>query len=209
VGRLYDAIDESLQAWLDKQPMFFVGTAPDDPDGHVNVSPKGGAGVFRVLGPNRVAYVDLVGSGVETVAHLQENGRIVVMFCAFAGPPKIVRLHGQGRAVPEGTAEYAELVAAFPLDAEQIPLARGVVVVDVTRISDSCGFGVPRMEMVAERDQLLRWSEKQQAKHGDHWKARYMAANNEKSIDGLPGYEPEKELVADEARALSSSGRAL
>ena len=91
MGRLYDTIDDSMRQWIAKQPMFFVGTAPDDPDGHVNVSPKGGPGVFRVLGPNRVAYVDLVGSGVETVAHLQENGRIVVMFCAFAGPPKIVR----------------------------------------------------------------------------------------------------------------------
>jgi hypothetical protein len=209
VGRIYDAIDDSLQQWIAKQPMFFVATAPNDPRGHVNLSPKGGPGVLRVLGPNQVAYVDLIGSGAETVAHLQENGRIVVMFCAFAGPPKIVRLHGAGRAVPEDSAEYADLVAAFPLSDEQRPLARGVVVVDVTRISDSCGFGVPRMEMVAERDQLFRWSENQLAKNGANWKERYMAANNTASIDGLPGYEVEMDLGAEEERALSSSGRAL
>jgi len=197
-----------MQHWLDKQPMFFVATAPDDPAGHINVSPKGGSGVFRVLGPNQVAYVDLVGSGVETVAHLQENGRIVVMFCAFAGPPKIVRFHGQGRPVLEDDTEYAALLQKFSLDDEQRPLARGVVVVNVTRISDSCGFGVPRMDVVADRDQLLRWSETQQAKNGDAWKARYMAANNLKSIDGLPGYDAE-ELTEEDASALSSSGRAL
>jgi hypothetical protein len=209
VGRIYDAIDDSLRHWLTKQPMFFVATAPNDPDGHVNVSPKGGAGVFRVLGPQRVAYVDLVGSGVETVAHLQENGRIAVMFCAFAGPPKIVRLHGRGRSVPEGNPEYAALLPGFPLDDEQRPLARGMVIVDVTRISDSCGFGVPRMELVAHRDQLPRWSEQQQAKNGDLWKARYMAANNAASIDGLPGYEVSEALGQEDSRALSSSGRAL
>jgi len=206
---VYDTIDDTMRQWLAKQPLFFVGTAPDDPDGHINVSPKGGAGVFRVLGPNQVAYVDLVGSGVETVAHLQENGRIVVMFCAFAGPPKIVRLHGQGRGIPEDDPEFAALLPHFALDETQVPLARGIVVVDVTRISDSCGFGVPRMELVAERDQLLRWSEQQHAKHGDAWKARYIAANNAHSIDGLPGYDPAAELIADEAQALSSSGRAL
>lgn len=209
MGRSYDTIDQALQTWLSRQPMFFVGTAPNDPDGHVNVSPKGGVGVFRILGPNRVAYVDLIGSGAETVSHLQENGRIVLMFCAFDGPPKIVRLHGQGHSVAESDAEYAALAAEFPLDATQRPLARGVVVVDVTRISDSCGFGVPRMDVVAERDQLLRWSENQQARHGEHWKAKYIAANNVTSIDGLPGYAPDHELLEAEAAVLSSQGRAL
>ena len=189
MGRIYDTIDDSLQQWLTKQPMFFVATAPNDPAGHVNVSPKGGSGVFRVLGPRQVAYVDLIGSGAETVAHLQENGRIVVMFCAFAGPPKIVRLHGQGRSIPDDDPEFAALLPEFALDAWQRPLARGIVSVEVTRISDSCGFGVPRMDLVAERDQLPRWSEQQRAKNGDAWMARYMAANNTVSIDGLPGYE--------------------
>ncbi len=209
MGRIYDAIDDSLQRWLTRQPMFFVATAPNDPAGHVNLSPKGGEGVFRVLAPNTVAYVDLVGSGAETVSHLRENGRIVLMFNAFTGPPKIVRLHGQGRSIPEEDPEFAARLPRFSLPEESTPLARGLVTVEVCRISDSCGFGVPRMDMVAERDQLLRWSEGQQAKNGDRWKERYMSANNERSIDGLPGYDPVAELVAEEAQALSSSGRAL
>ena len=209
MGRTYDTIDPSIQKWLEKQPMFFVATAPNDPAGHVNVSPKGGAGVFRVLDAQTIAYVDLVGSGAETVSHLQENGRIVVMFCAFTGAPKIMRFHGAGRSIPEDAPEYRELLAGFTLDDEQRPLARGIVVVEVTRISDSCGFGVPRMEMVAERDQLLRWSETRLEKDGPDWKARYMAANNTASIDGLPGYDADRDLAATEMAALSSEGRAL
>ncbi len=209
MGRTYDSIDASIQTWLEKQPMFFVATAPNDPDGHVNVSPKGGAGVFRVLDERTVAYVDLVGSGAETVAHLQENGRIVVMFCAFAGAPKIMRFHGVGRSIPEDTPEYRALLAGFTLNDEHRPLARGIVVVDVSRISDSCGFGTPRMEMVAERDQLLRWSENKREKDGPDWKARYMAANNAASIDGIPAYDADRELVAADMAALSSEGRAL
>lgn len=209
MGRVYDTIENATQKWLAKQPLFFVATAPNDLDGHVNLSPKGAAGAFRVLGPNTVAYVDLVGSGVETVAHLRENGRIVLMFCAFAGPPKIVRLHGQGRIVPEDDPEFAALLPRFSLDDDSRALARGIVVVETRRISDSCGFVVPRMDLVAERDQLMRWSEQQHAKNGESWKERYVAANNAESIDGLPGYDPAEELVEDEARALSSSGRAL
>ncbi len=209
MGRLYDTIDDSLRRWLDKQPMFFVATAPNDPNGHVNVSPKGGEGVFRILGPNQVAYVDLIGSGVETVAHLQENGRIAVMFCAFAGPPKIIRLHGRGRVVPEDDPEYGALLPEFPLNDEQRPLARGMVIVDVTRISDSCGFGVPRMDLVSEREQLLRWCAHQVAQFGVRWYARNMAATVAVISAGLPGYDPEEELVEEEARALSSRGRAL
>jgi predicted pyridoxine 5'-phosphate oxidase superfamily flavin-nucleotide-binding protein len=209
VGRVYDVIDTATRQWLTKQPMFFVATAPNDLDGHVNLSPKGAAGAFRVLGPTTVAYVDLVGSGVETVAHLRENGRIALMFCAFAGPPKIVRLHGQGRVVPEDDPEFARLLPEFPLDADARALARGIVVVETTRISDSCGFVVPRMELVAERDQLMRWGEQQRAKNGETWKERYVAANNARSIDSLPGFDPTEEFAADEARAVSSRGRAL
>jgi predicted pyridoxine 5'-phosphate oxidase superfamily flavin-nucleotide-binding protein len=208
VGRVYDIIDEATRQWLTTQPMFFVATAPTDPDGHVNLSPKGAAGAFRVLGPTRVAYVDLVGSGVETVAHLRENGRIVLMFCAFAGPPKIVRLHGHGRVVPEDDPEFAALLPEFSLDDDALALARGIVVVETTRIADSCGFVVPRMELVSQRDQLLRWGEQQHAKNGESWKERYVAANNAQSIDGLPGYDPQEELV-EEASVLSSRGRAL
>ena len=209
MGRTFDGIDDTMRRWLAKQPVFFVATASNDLGGHVNLSPKGGKGTFRVLESNRVAYVDLVGSGVETVAHLRENGRIVLMFCAFSGPPKIVRLYGQGRAIPEDDPEYAALLPEFPLPAEQAPLARGIVSVDVARIADSCGFGVPRMDLITERDQLVRWSEGQHAKHGDAWKARYMSANNAVSLDGLPGYEREDQLAEADAKALSSNGRAL
>ena len=209
MGRVYDVIDNATRQWLARQPLFFVATAPDEPDGHVNLSPKGAAGAFRVLGPTRVAYVDLVGSGVETVAHLRQNGRIVLMFCAFAGPPKIVRLHGQGRVVRQDDPEFAALLTEFPLDDDARALARGIVVVETTRISDSCGFVVPRMDLVAQRDQLPRWGEQQRAKNGESWKARYVAANNAHSIDDLPGYDPTAELVEDETRALSSHGRAL
>ncbi len=209
MGRIYDTIDDTLRRWLAKQPMFFVATAPNDLDGHVNLSPKGGEGVFTVLGPNTVAYVDLVGSGAETVAHLRENGRIVLMFNAFSGPPKIVRLHGRGRPVPEDNPGFAALLARFPLPEESQPLARGIVTIEVSRIADSCGFGVPRMALVGERDQLRRWSENQEAKHGERWKARYMGANNTASIDGLPGYDVSTPLPEDEEQALSSNGRAL
>ena len=209
MGRVYDVIDNATQRWLAKQPMFFVATAPNDPEGHVNLSPKGADGAFRVLGPTRIAYVDLVGSGVETVAHLRENGRIVLMFCAFAGPPKIVRLHGQGRVVHQDDPEFATLLSEFSLDDDARALARGIVVVEATRISDSCGFVVPRMDLVAQRDQLMRWGEQQQTKNGDIWKERYVTANNAHSIDGLPGYDPTAELAEGETRALSSSGRAL
>ena len=209
MGQLYESIDDTTRQWLAQQPMFFVATAPSDPDGHVNLSPKGTAGTFRVLGPTRIAYVDLVGSGVETVAHLRQSGRIVLMFCAFAGPPKIVRLHGQGRVVPDDDPEFVTLLAEFSLDDDARALARGIVVVEVTRISDSCGFVVPRMNLVSQRDQLVRWSEQQHAKNGDSWKERYVAVNNAQSIDGLPGYDPRGELVEDEVRALSSSGPTL
>ena len=209
VGRVYDVIDNATRQWLTRQPMFFVATAPNDPNGHVNLSPKGAAGAFRVLGPTTVAYVDLVGSGVETVAHLRENGRIVLMFCAFSGPPKIVRLHGQGRVVPEHDPEFAALLPEFALNDDARVLTRGIVVVETTRIADSCGFVVPRMDLVAERDQLMRWGEQQHAKNGETWKERYVAANNARSIDSLAGYDPTEQLSADEVRAVSSRGRAL
>jgi hypothetical protein len=204
LGRVYDVIDNATSQWLAQQPVFFVATAPNDPDGHVNLSPKGTAGAFRVLGPTTVAYVDLVGSGVETVAHLRQNGRIVLMFCAFGGPPKIVRLHGQGRVVRQDEPEFAALLPEFSLNDDARGLARGIVVVETTRISDSCGFVVPRMDLVSERDQLPRWGERQRAKNGETWKERYISANNVQSIDGLPGYDPGEELGEDEARVLSS-----
>src|SRR3954467_9463046 len=109
MGRTYDGIDERLAAWIARQPLFFVGSAPSGEDGHVNVSPKGPIGTLRVLDEHTVAYLDIVGSGAETIAHVRENGRIVVMLCAFDGPPRILRLHGSGRVVLPDDPEFEPL----------------------------------------------------------------------------------------------------
>lgn len=179
MGNVYPSIDDSLTSWLSQQRMFFVGTAPLRGDGSVNVSPKGMAGTFAVITPSRVAYLDYTGSGAETIAHLRENGRIVLMFCAFEGPPKIVRLHGKGRVVLGGEPEFGELRPAFGKD--RMLGQRSVIVVDVTRISDSCGYAVPLMEFRADRDILDRSQERRDEGYfRDYWRQR-----NETSIDGL------------------------
>jgi Pyridoxamine 5'-phosphate oxidase len=183
MGQVYDEIDAKLAAWLRAQPVYFVGTAPLAADGHVNVSPKGMAGTFAVLGAHRVGYLDYTGSGAETIAHLRENGRIVLMFCAFDGGPKIVRLHGRGRTVSVGTAEFDQLRGAF--DKEQELGQRSIVVVDVDRVSDSCGFAVPRMMYAEDRDVLDRSHERREAQYFE----RYWARKNRESIDGLPALE--------------------
>lgn len=188
MGKQFDAIDPQLAAWLCDQPVLFVGTAPLAVDGHLNVSPKGMAGTFAVLGPRRVAYLDYSGSGAETVSHLRENGRVVVMACAFTGPPRIVRLHGTGRAVFVDDPEFAELRPRFtkPETAGQ----RSIVVVEVGRIADSCGFAVPLMDHVADRDVL---DVSHARREGDHF-PRYWAERNAVSIDGLPAH-PAGDLV--------------
>ncbi|MBA3414223.1 MAG: pyridoxamine 5'-phosphate oxidase family protein [Chloroflexia bacterium] len=183
----FDALDDSLVAWIARQPVIFVATAPLAADGHVNLSPKGTSGTFRVLGPTMVAYLDLVGSGVETIAHLRENGRIVCMFCAFEGPPRILRLHGRGRVIEADDPAFPDLLEEFAPTASSRDQARAVVVVEVDRIADSCGFSVPLMEFVGERDQGPRWAEQQAKKNGPDWKAMYISAENARSIDGLPG----------------------
>jgi len=180
MGKLYDAIDDRLREWILKQPMFFVGTAPLSGDGHVNISPKGMAGTFAVLGDRRVAYLDYFGSGAETIAHLHENGRIVLMFCAFDGPPKIVRLHGRGRTVLADQAEFAALRGEF--GKERTAGQRSVVVVDVDRIADSCGYAVPRLDFVGDRDVL----DLHHLKKPDGYFDEYWDAKNAASIDGLP-----------------------
>lgn len=209
MGRVYESIDESTREWMLGQPMFFVGTAPADLDGHVNISPKGSIKTFSVIDEHTVAHVDLVGSGIETTAHLQENGRIVVMFCAFDGPPRIVRLHGRGRVCREGSSEFGQLLTLFSLDPKTRAIARSIIVVEVTRVADSCGFVVPRLSHVGDRDQLIRWSENKRRQHGSAWKSDYLTANNTVSIDGLPGLEPEHNLDDSDVSALSSNGRAL
>jgi Pyridoxamine 5'-phosphate oxidase len=190
MAKLFDRIDDGLRAFIEAQPVFFVGTAPNGPGGHVNVSPKGGRGLFRVTGPHGFAYVDLIGSGIETVAHLRENGRVAIMFCAFEGPPKIVRLHGRGRVVPYGDEEFGALLAGFDVSAEQRLAVRSVIAVDVERVSDSCGFVVPRMAYEAERDQLYRFADNRIRKLGADAVRDYVVAQNAESIDGLPGLDP-------------------
>lgn len=181
MGKLYDAITPELGAWLAAQHIFFVATAPAATDGLVNCSPKG-LDTFRVLGPRTVAYLDLTGSGVETIAHLRENGRIVFLFCAFNGLPKIVRLHGRGEVITPASPEWAELRARFP----ELPGARAVIRVNVTRIADSCGYAVPELEFKGARDTLVRSCE---AKGADAL-ARYRVEKNARSLDGLPGLTP-------------------
>jgi hypothetical protein len=178
MGKVHDGISDELASWLRSQPVFFVATAPLSAEGRLNLSPRG-LDCLSVLGPHRVAWVDLTGSGVETVAHLRENGRIVVMWCAFEGPPKIVRVHGRGRVCLPGSPEHDEVTAQHP----QHLSTRAVVVVDVERVSDSCGYGVPLMDLVGERDQLDRWA----ASKGVDGLAAYRAEKNALSLDGLPG----------------------
>jgi hypothetical protein len=180
MGKVYQAIDGRLRDFLLAQRMFFVATAPTATDGHINVSPKGLTGSFVVLGPDRVAYYDYGGSGVETIAHLRDNGRIVLMFCAFQGPPNIVRLHGRGVSILPGEPRFDELVAAF--DAVPQPGLRSVIEVEVTRVSDSCGYGIPMMTYAGDRDLLPRfWERKSPEETAD-----YRATRNATSIDGQP-----------------------
>ena len=196
VGKVYDGIDRKLEAWISEQPLFFVATAPLSEGGHVNVSPKGPAGAFRVLGPRRVAYIDVVGSGAETLAHLRENGRIVVMFCAFAGPPRIVRLHGKGTVAQIGAPCFEDLKAIFDLESlqrdglDEVDL-RSVIEVDVSRVADSCGYGVPLMRFEGQRPQGRAWVENRLRTHGANALMDYSRELNAASIDGLPGIDPE------------------
>jgi predicted pyridoxine 5'-phosphate oxidase superfamily flavin-nucleotide-binding protein len=181
VGKVYDVIDDRLQEFIQAQRVFFVATAPLEADGHLNLSPKGNNRV-EVLDGRTVAYLDLTGSGVETIAHLRENGRIVVMFCAFDGPPRIVRLHGRGEVIEKCEAAYPGLAAHFP----EHPSARAVIRVSVERISDSCGYGVPLMNFERERTQMDDWA----AHKGPDGIIAYQATKNAASIDGLPGLKP-------------------
>jgi hypothetical protein len=181
VGKRYEGIDGKMAGWLAKQPVFFVATAPLAGDGLLNLSPKGLLGTFRVLDDHTVAYLDLTGSGVETLAHLRENGRIVLMFCAFDGPPRVVRLWGRGEGVLPGHPDFAGLVAGFP---EHVG-TRSVIRVAVSRVQDSCGYAVPRMALVQERDIL----DLHHAKRGPGGLVAYRAERNATSLDGLPGLD--------------------
>ncbi len=177
MARVLDAITDELAAFIAAQRVFFVATAPTD-GGHVNLSPKG-LDTFAVLDPNTVAYLDLTGSGVETIAHLRENGRITFMFCAFDGKPNIVRLYGRGEVLPTGEPEADALLPRFG----EYPGARSVIRVQVDRVSTSCGYGVPLLGYEGERDQLTTWADRR----GPDGLVAYREEKNAVSIDGLPG----------------------
>lgn len=207
MAKVLEAIDASLQRFIEQQAVFFVASAPLRGDGHVNVSPRG-LDSLRVLGPRRVAVLDLTGSGNETAAHLHENGRVTVMFCAFSGKPKIVRLYGRGCVLPLGSQAFAELCGHFP----NLPGVRQIFDITVERVQTSCGFGVPEGEL-RPRDTLLDWA----ARKGDTGLAEYWATKNRRSIDGLPtGIEATLAGVgaaagqtsAGPAQATSSDGQA-
>jgi hypothetical protein len=186
MGKVQLELDEKLCEFVRQQQVFFVATAPTSPDGHLNLSPKG-LDTLRILSPTSVAYLDLVGSGIETVAHLQENGRVVIMFCAFSGPPRIVRLHGRGQVVRPDDARFAELYGQFP----NYAATRSIILVNLTRVSTSCGYGVPRYDFVGERSQLSDWA----AQKGEDGVQAYIARENRQSIDGLPGIRASEDLL--------------
>lgn len=177
MGTTWDHLTDELAEFCERQKVFFVATAPSE-GGHVNVSPKG-LDSFRVISPQTVAYLDLTGSGIETIAHLRDNGRITIMFTAFEGPANIVRIYGSGRALTPGDSEYEKCLAMFG----EFRGTRAVIHIDIERVSSSCGYGVPLMDFVGERTRLQEWSD---SKTDDELVA-YREKNNAKSIDGLPG----------------------
>jgi hypothetical protein len=178
MARVFEAISEELAEFIASQHVFFVATAPSGDDGHVNISPKG-LDTFAVLDPATVAYLDLTGSGVETIAHLRDNGRITIMFCAFDGKPMIVRLYGKGEVLPVRSAEADALLSRFG----SYPGARSVIRVRLDRVSTSCGYGVPLLQYEGERDQLRKFAERR----GPDGLVEYRADKNAVSIDRLPG----------------------
>ncbi len=177
MGKTFERIDERLTAFIEKQPLFFVASAAAD--ARVNVSPKGGIGTLVVIDPTTVAYLDLTGSGIETIAHARAGGQVTLMWCAFSGAPRIVRVYGTARYVVPGDEEWEGLLARFT----QHPGARAIIVVTGDSISDSCGMAVPLMDLVAERDQLDRWADFKSEAEMD----QYHRDKNSRSIDGLPG----------------------
>ena len=180
MGKEYQEITSDIERWLDRQRVYFVATAPLSGDGRINCSPKG-MDSFRVRGPREIVYADIGGSGIETVAHLKENSRIVIMLCAFEGPPKIFRFYGQGRSVEPHDPEFESLMEAFT----DLPTVRNIVVVDVDCIRDSCGYGVPLYEFRAERDSLRNWCNNKTPAE----LLEYRKQNNATSLDGLPGLD--------------------
>ena len=181
MGRTHAAIDARLSSFLTSQPVFFVATAPLAGDGLVNCSPKSNDGELSVIDPKHVAYLDRTGSGVETIAHLRENGRIVLMFCAFEGPPRIIRVWGHGSVVGRDDAGFEALACRFPTN--RLRGARSIIVVSAQRIADSCGYGVPLMAFQEHRTLMGEWADRK----GEAGIREYWESANALSIDGLPG----------------------
>jgi hypothetical protein len=181
MGRVYEELDDRLAEWIGRQSMFFVATAPSS-GGHVNVSPKGIERTFAIIDPHTVAYLDLEGSGAETIAHLRDNGRITFMFCSFEGPARIVRLYGRGEIHLAGEPGFRAIRERFG-DYR----ARSIIVVSLERIADSCGFGVPEMSRVGQRSRLTDLI----AARTEDDVAHFLASFNRVSIDGLPAIDAE------------------
>jgi hypothetical protein len=177
MGKFYPAISSHHKQFIEAQHLFFVATAPLEEDGHINLSPKG-LDSFRILSSSQVAYMDIVGSGNETSAHLLQNGRITFMFCAFDGPPNILRLYGKGRTVLPGDQEWTELASHFTI----LPSTRQIIVADIDKVQTSCGFGVPYYQYNGERKHAHQWAEKK----GAEGLATYQQEKNRISMDGLP-----------------------
>ena len=177
MGKFSDAIQPAHRKFIQQQRLFFVGTAPISAGGHINISPKG-MDTFRLLSDNKVAYLDMIGSGNETSAHTLENGRITFMFCSFQGPPNILRLYGKGYAVLPGTAEWEQYAPLFP----HFPNARQIIMADIHLVQTSCGYGIPLYDYVGEREIMAAWSEKK----GEDGLKAYIQEKNLSSIDGLP-----------------------
>jgi hypothetical protein len=192
MGKTFGSITDHLRDWVARQPMFFVASAPLSGEGHVNVSPKGPIGTLRILGNHRIAYLDVSGSGAETIAHVRENGRIVVMLCAFEGPPRIVRFHGTGSVLRWDAPGFEALAeeCAFELDGLTLDEARrAIIIVDVHRISDSCGYGVPLMELQGWREHHALSSAKHLRVKGPDGYEEYKRTKNALSLDGLPAVD--------------------
>jgi len=178
MGDRFSTLSPDLAQWWREQALFFVATAPSGRGGHVNLSPKG-LDTFRVLADDRVAYLDLTGSGVETIAHVRDNGRITLMACAFSGNPRISRIYGRGTVHPVGSPEFDELAPEF----EILPGARAIIDVAIERVTTSCGYAVPLMDLIDDRERLIEWANAK----GDDGLAAYRESKNTVSIDGLPG----------------------
>ena len=198
MAKVFDGIDDTLARWIAEQHLFFVASAPLDGAGHVNVSPKRPMGTLRVLDAETVAYLDLVGSGAETIAHVRENGRIVVMFCAFQGPPRIVRLHGRAEIVMAHDPGFAEILRTGRFEEPEVEAARrALVLVHVTRVADSCGYGVPLMSYEGQRPHMDASAAKKVRVGGPEALLDYQREKNSLSIDGLPAVELSQPAVSD------------